>query len=68
VESFFDVYLDPIPPEEASPEYEALLHAKVINQGQVVGEFWNLNPQSPEPGTLVLLSLGAVAMLRKRRR
>ncbi len=67
-ESFFDIFLAEIPPEFASPEYEALLHAEVVNQGQVVGEFWNLNPQSPEPATLGMLGLGALALIRRRRR
>lgn len=70
-ESFFDVFLSEIDPEYASPEYEALLHADVITPGgarqQMVGEFWNLNPQSPEPGTLSLLALAGLALLRRRR-
>lgn len=67
-DSFFDVYLDGIDPEYATPEYEALLHAEVVNQGNVVGEFWNLNPQSPEPATLTLLVLGGLSLVYKRRR
>jgi MYXO-CTERM domain-containing protein len=66
--SFFDIFLAEIDPEYASPGYEALLHAEVVNQGNVVGEFWNLNPQSPEPASMSLLVLGGLAMLRRRRR
>ncbi|MCX5674693.1 MAG: PEP-CTERM sorting domain-containing protein [Planctomycetota bacterium] len=64
-DSFFDVFLDTILPSQASPNFEALLHAEVLNQGGVVGEFWNLNPQSPEPATLSLLALGGLAILRR---
>jgi len=67
-DSFFDVFLADIPPEFASPEYEALLYAEVVSQGEVVGQFWNLNPQSPEPAALSLLALGALALIRRRRR
>ncbi|HUX02123.1 MAG TPA: PEP-CTERM sorting domain-containing protein, partial [Phycisphaerae bacterium] len=64
-----DVFLAEILPEFASPQYEALLYAQVINPDKsVIGEFWNLNPQSPEPATLALLGLGAVATLIRRRR
>jgi len=66
-DSFFDVYVDTIPPELSSPAYESLLYAVVLNAGTPIGQFWNLNPQSPEPATLGLLSLGALALLRRRR-
>ena len=67
-DSFFDVYLATIDPEFANAGYEALLHAEVWNQGNVVGEFWNLNPQSPEPGTMALLVLGGLGMILRRRK
>ena len=81
-DSFFDVYLDVIPPENASPAYESLLVATVIgtggtsdppegngeNENVIYGQFWNLNPQSPEPGTLSLLVLGGLALIRRRRK
>jgi len=60
-------------PENVSPDFESLLIADVVvldpdgNQTSV-GRFWNLNPQSPEPGTVTLLAVGAcVAMLRRRK-
>ena len=67
-ESFFDVFLSEIEPQYAGPDFEALLHAQVVNQGTVVGEFWNLNPQSPEPATLGLLLIGGLATLLRRKR
>ena len=77
VDSFFDVFLANIPPEESNPNFEALLVADVVmqeNPGEPgeppvpLGTFWNINPQSPEPATLFLLALGGAAvMLRKRK-
>ena len=74
-ESFFDVFLDVIPPEFSSPDYEALLVATVVgpdpdplNENIVYGQFWNLNPQSPEPATMLLLGVGGAALLRRRRK
>lgn len=70
-DSFFDVFLDQIEPEYAGPGYEALLHADVVTAASdpiVVGGFWNLNPQSPEPATIALLGFGAVGLLARRRR
>lgn len=70
-DSFFDVFLAEIDPEYASLDYEALLHAEVITPGgarqMVVGEFWNLNPQSPEPATAALFAIGGLVLLRRRR-
>ena len=66
IDSFFDVYLDTVPQDFLGPQYESLLHAEVLNQGNVIGQFWNLNPQSPEPATMLLLVLGALGVLRRR--
>jgi len=64
-----DIYLTEILPEKANPDYEALLYAEVLNQATgVVGEFWNLNPQSPEPGTILLLGIGTAGMLLRRKK
>jgi len=69
VDSFFDIFLADIPPENASPAFESLLVATVIDgAGVPQGQFWNLNPLSPEPGTLMLLAAGAGFLLRRRRR
>ncbi|HUU60650.1 MAG TPA: PEP-CTERM sorting domain-containing protein, partial [Phycisphaerae bacterium] len=73
IDSFFDVFVKLTIPENVSPDFESLLIADVVvldpdgNQTSV-GRFWNLNPQSPEPGTVTLLAVGAcVAMLRRRK-
>jgi hypothetical protein len=69
-DSFFDVFLAQIDPKYAGPGYEALLHAEVVTVESPpvpIGEFWNLNPQSPEPATLSLLALGALAIISRRR-
>jgi hypothetical protein len=69
-DSFFDVFLAQIPQDFAGPGYEALLHAVVVASESPpvpIGEFWNLNPQSPEPATLSLLALGALAIISRRR-
>jgi hypothetical protein len=65
-----DIFLADIPPEFSTPDYEALLVATVVATGSgpiPTGEFWNLNPQSPEPTTVFLLGLGTMAILRRRR-
>ena len=70
-ESFFDVYFDiQVPDSMLGPQFESLLVADIINgQGEVIGQFWNLNPQCPEPGTYALIAAGAgVLLLRFRRR
>ena len=66
--SFFDVYLDTNDASYASPGFESLLYAQVVNAPAVIGQFWNLNPQSPEPATLALLGFGAMGLLARRKR
>lgn len=63
-----DIFLANIPPEFSNENYEALLVATVLNQPTVIGQFWNLNPQSPEPASMLLLSVGGAALLRRRRK
>ncbi len=74
-ESFFDVFLAQVPPEFASPLYESLLVSTVIgpdpdplNENIIYGQFWSLNPQSPEPATLGFLAFGSLPLLLRRRR
>jgi len=72
IDSFFDVFVEETPPEFSSPDFESLLVADVVvrnlaGQDTIVGTFWNLNPQSPEPATLALLAIGGLAALRRRR-
>jgi hypothetical protein len=73
VESFFDVFItqDFTP----SPDFEALLYASIVVDyegdglpDQTIGQFWNLNRQSPEPSTALLLALGGLSCLLRRRR
>ena len=73
-ESFFDVFVGST--LNTGPEYESLLYAEVwldpdVNtQGDEtpIGEFWNLNPQSPEPSTAVCLLLASLGWVVRRRR
>ena len=74
-DSFFDVFLDEIPDAFRGPDFESLLIADIIvapvgdpSNFTVVGEFWNLNPQSPEPATMGLLAIGSAVILRRKRR
>ena len=63
VDSFFDVYLATVDAGHLGPQYESLLYAQVLNAGAPIGQFWNLNPQCPEPGTWVMLVGGALTSL-----
>lgn len=72
IDSFFDVFVDITP--NIGPQWESLLYSQVdlVDTSGVlppvpVVRFWNLNPQTPEPGTLSLLVLGGLALLRRRR-
>lgn len=49
------------------PQWESLLVADVWVGSTVIGRFWNLNPQSPEPGTLMLLALSSGLLWRRRK-
>jgi len=62
-----DIFLANIDPAFSNNNYEALLVATVLNQPTVIGQFWNLNPQSPEPASMFLLAVGGVALLRRRK-
>jgi hypothetical protein len=66
-DSFFDVYLDTVSGEFLGPQYESLLYAEVLNAGAPIGMFWNLNPQSPEPGSLLMLAFGGLILMRRKR-
>ncbi|HUU34865.1 MAG TPA: PEP-CTERM sorting domain-containing protein [Vicinamibacterales bacterium] len=69
-ESFFDVFFDvPVPEGNLGPSFESLLVADIINgEGEVIGRFWNLNPQCPEPGTFALIGTGLAALVLRLRR
>jgi hypothetical protein len=68
--SILDIYLADIPREMASPNFESLLVATVVTASSEplpAGAFWNLNPQSPEPVTFLLMALGAMGIALWRR-
>ena len=67
-DDYFYVSLGITDDQYIGPEYESLLFAEIQNAGQIIGRFWNINPQSPEPATLVLLGLGAAAVLLRKRK
>jgi hypothetical protein len=72
-ESFFDVYFDvDVPDADLGPHRESLLVADIVVfdgvETVMVGQFWNLNPQCPEPGTFALVGLGIAALVIRLRR
>ncbi len=71
-DSFFDVFLDLSTTSNLGSGYESLLYAQVLTPNTpgipVQVQFWNLNPQSPEPATLTILALGGAVLLSRRRR
>jgi len=64
-DSFFDVFVGTS--DNLSPAFRSLLVGDVVVNQQPIGRFWNLNPQSPEPGILGLLAVGGVLALARRR-
>jgi hypothetical protein len=73
IDSFFDVFVDIT--TNTGPAFESLLTADVVvfnptqSVWQPIGRFWNLNPQSPEPASIVLAGIVCVTawgMSRKR--
>lgn len=70
-DSFFDVFVGQT--VNNNPGFEALLVADVVTTvpgtpSQVIGRFWNLNPQSPEPATLgLVMMLAGTGLTRPRR-
>ncbi len=67
--SIFDVWVGQS--NLANPGFESLLFAEVLvgsgSDQEWIGQFWNLNVQSPAPGTLALLGLGGLFAARRRR-
>ena len=66
VDSFFDVFVELS--FNTNPDFQSLLVADVLVNNLPVGRFWNLNYQSPEPTSMVLLALGGLALIRRRRK
>ncbi|VAX40287.1 hypothetical protein MNBD_PLANCTO03-1977, partial [hydrothermal vent metagenome] len=66
-DSIFDVWVGQS--NLANPDFESLLYAEVlVGVGQEpIGQFWNLNVQSPAPGALALLGLSGLIATRRRR-
>jgi hypothetical protein len=74
-ESFFDVSFGT--PEFTGDEFQSLLYAEAVidldgpgvgDPGIPIGGFWNLNNQSPEPGTALLLAVAGLVLISRRRR
>lgn len=71
IDSFFDVFVDVTTNRGAA--FESLLTADVVafdqslNIWRPIGRFWNLNPQSPEPATFVLLGIMGICGVVVRR-
>lgn len=76
VDSFFDVFTEVElgTTSNLGPGFRSLLYGDVrltndINDpGITYLQFWNLNPQSPEPGTTVMLAIVAGFGIMRRRR
>lgn len=70
IDSFFDVFceIDLLGDNEMGAQYSSLLTADVYVNDELVGQFWNLNTQCPEPGTMLLLGTGVVGVLGYMRR
>jgi hypothetical protein len=72
-DSFFDVFVEP-ETFNVGARFESLLVADVVvwsptlQEWQPIGQFWNLNPQSPEPTSAILLAIGGAAALGRGRR
>jgi hypothetical protein len=69
-DSFVDVSLGTS--QNTNPNFEALLVADMVvvtpSGSTKIGRFWNLNPQSPEPGTAAMVGAAVVLLRRGRRR
>lgn len=61
-DSFFDVFLAVTGDQYLNGNFESLLVADVLNQGQVIGRFWNINYECPEPSSVMFLVLGGIAL------
>jgi hypothetical protein len=70
VDSFFDVFVGLT--VNSSPDFESLLVADVVQidptgASRVIGQFWNINPQCPEPTWMAGLILATGGIMARRR-